>query len=105
MAAHGFDQRPQRPHADGAGGGAVAVVVGHDDHASSGGDGIGQQAGRVIDALELRGRQQISQPPLEFLALLHAACRQQAGQLTRVFVSQCSMQAGQCSRAADAGVG
>ena len=53
--------RAQPAHGDRTGGGAVAVVVGHDQHACAGFDGIGEQNGGVADALQLRGRDELGQ--------------------------------------------
>ena len=53
--------RAQPAHGDRAGGGAVAVIVGHDQHARAGFDGIGEQNGGVADALQLRGRDELGQ--------------------------------------------
>src|SRR4051812_25750714 len=48
----------QRPDADGAGGGAVGIVVGNDEEALARLDGVGEQSRRVVNAFQKkRGKQ------------------------------------------------
>jgi hypothetical protein len=70
VGAHGA----QRPDADGAGGGAVAVVVGHDEQPRIGFDRVGQHHRRVMRAGQLFRRQQGLQRIVDLAAVLHAAC-------------------------------
>ena len=73
-------QQAQAAQRHGAGGGAVAVVVGHDADARVAGDGVGQQPGGFIRALERGGRQQPRQRRIELVGRAHAARRIQARQ-------------------------
>ena len=73
-------QQAQTPHGHGAGGGAIAVVIGHDAQALLLGDGIGQQAGRLRRAGELGRRDQLRQAIVQILRALHATGSKQAGQ-------------------------
>jgi hypothetical protein len=71
-------EQPQAAQADRAGGGAVAVVVGHDAQAPVGGDRVGQQPGRVCTAAQAVGRQQAVQAVVELVQAGDAAGRVQA---------------------------
>ena len=73
-------EQTQAAHADGAGGGAVAVVVGDDAEFFVGRDGVGQQARRSAGAEQGVGRQQARQTLVEFERALHAARREQLRQ-------------------------
>jgi hypothetical protein len=72
--------RGQAPQRDGAGGGAVAVVVGDDDHALAGGDRVGQEHGGRADVQQAGGRDQRRQLAGQFGAAGQAARRVQARQ-------------------------
>ena len=71
---------PQGAHAHGTGGGAVAIVVGDDDHARTRLDGVGEDLRGVMHALELGGGQQGLQAVVELLAIVDAAGCVDAGQ-------------------------
>ena len=68
----------QASQCDDAGGGAVAVVVGHDADAAAGADGLGEQLGRRARAEQARGWQQAGKRVVELVDVLHAAARKQA---------------------------
>ncbi len=68
-------QHAQTAHGHSAGGGAVAVVIGHDADALLRGNGMGQQLGGGLDALEATGRQQVLQAGVQLLRRLHAPRR------------------------------
>ena len=74
--AHGA-QAAQR---HGAGGGAVAIVVGHNDHALIGGDGVGQEGGGGVDVQQASGRDHGRQLARQITRIGQAACRKQARQ-------------------------
>ena len=76
-------QHAQAAHGHGAGGGAVAVVIGHHADALLRGNGIGQQAGGGVDALQAAGRQQVLQASVQLLRGLHAPRREQTRQQRR----------------------
>jgi hypothetical protein len=63
-----------------AGGGTVAVVVGHHAQAPALLHHVGQQARRGLGALQLLRRQQLRQPVVQLVGLTHAARGQQARQ-------------------------
>ncbi len=69
----GVRQCAQPAQADGAGGRAVTVVVGDDQHALAGGERIGEQARSVVDMRELRRRDQVAYAQFEFLGAGDAA--------------------------------
>ncbi len=73
-------QQLQAAQGDRAGGGAVAVIVGHHAQLVAGRDAVGQQHGRFLQAFHAGGRQQAGQPIVELLHGQHAARRVQAGQ-------------------------
>ena len=76
-------QHAQPAQGGGAGGGAVAVVVGNDADALLALDGVGQQAGGFGGALQAGragGRQQAGEGVVDFFGLLHAAGGIQARQ-------------------------
>ncbi len=73
-------QQAQAAHRHGAGGGAVAVVVGHDAQATVLRQGVGQQAGGRLYALQARRGQQAGQAIVQLVAGGHAACGVQARQ-------------------------
>jgi hypothetical protein len=79
-AARRGAQHRQAAQGHGAGGGAVAVVVGHDADALPRIDRVGQQAGGVVDALERGRRQQPRQAVVEFVRAPDAARGEQACQ-------------------------
>ena len=61
-------QQAQPAQGHGTGGGAVAVVVGHDDHAPVGGNGIGQQHGGLARAAKLVRWQQLGEAIVQVVA-------------------------------------
>ena len=63
-----------------AGGGAVAVVIGHDAQALALGDGVSQQGGRCGYAQEPVGRQEFGQAVVNLRGTGNAACCVQARQ-------------------------
>ena len=67
-------QQRQAAQRDGAGGGTVAVVVGHDDDALALRDGVGEQPGRVGGAFEFGRGDQLGQRIVELLRRGDAAC-------------------------------
>ena len=73
-------QHAQATYAHGAGGRAVAVVIGHDAQALVLRDGVGQQLGRFRGAQHARRGQQQVQRVVEFVFGLHATGGVQAGQ-------------------------
>ena len=66
-------QHLQAAQAHGAGGGAIAVVVGHDADVLVLLDGVGQQAGGFQCALQFTGRQQFGGGIVQFINMAHAA--------------------------------
>ena len=70
----------QAAHADGAGRGAIAVVIGHDAQPFVCGNRIGQQTRRLQAAFHGRGRQKLGQPIVQLVQALHAASGIQFGQ-------------------------
>jgi hypothetical protein len=73
-------QHAQAAHPDRAGGGAVAIVVGHDQQLAIRGNRVGQVLGGVADALHRRRRHQFGQVGGQFGRVEHAARRQDARQ-------------------------
>ena len=78
-AGRGAEQR-QAAQRHGAGGGAVAVVVGDDADALPRGDRVGQQPRRGVAALQRGRRQQLRQRVVELVGARHAARGEQARQ-------------------------
>ena len=73
-------QQAQAAYAHGAGGGAVAVVIGHDAEFFVGRDRVGQQPGGLDQSPHLARRNQARQTIVEFLHALHTAGRIKLGQ-------------------------
>ena len=71
-------QQAQAAQGHGAGGGAVAVVIGHHDDALARLDHIGQHAGRLGRTLHGGGRQEMRQTVIHLGRGAHAARGQQA---------------------------
>ena len=67
-------QQAQTAHRHGAGGRAVAVVVGDDAQALLAGDGVGQQRGGGVDAQQVTRWQQARQAVVQLGGAGHAAC-------------------------------
>ena len=76
-------QHAQTAHGHSAGGGTVAVVIGHDADALLRGNGLGQQLGGGLNALEATGRQQVLQAGVQLLRRLHAPPDKQSRQQRR----------------------
>ncbi|MNY42886.1 hypothetical protein D3C86_1778140 [compost metagenome] len=76
ISAHGG----QGAQADRAGGGAVAIVVGHDQELLAGLDGVGQHAGGMRGMGQAGGRQQRRPGQLGLIRMRDAARGPQAGQ-------------------------
>ena len=74
LGLHGA--QPAQAHC--AGGGAIAVVVGHDDNALTRFDGVGNQFRRFIDVAQLIRCDQAGEALIQFRLALDAARRHQA---------------------------
>ena len=73
-------QHAQTAQGHGAGGGPIAVVIGHDAQGGLARNGIGQQHGGLLNAFEVLQRQQVRQVGVEVLRPMHATGREQARQ-------------------------
>ena len=80
VADLGRAQHAQAAPAHGAGGGTVAVVVGHDAQAQAALYGIGQQPHGGVHAQQARGGQQARGRVVQFVGGAHAACGVELGQ-------------------------
>ena len=80
VGGEGGFQHAQAAQAHGAGGGPVAVVVGHDAHRGALGQRIGQHAGGGIGVGQGGGGQQAGQAVVQLVGTGHATGGVQAGQ-------------------------